>query len=57
MYMIEQSHDKANTMASAQSKDSNQSGYLQIELRHEKTNVLVSDLVQHKLGCTATKDG
>ena len=27
------------------------------ELRHEKTNVLVSDLVQHKPGCTATEDG
>ena len=23
----------------------------------EKTNVLVSDLVQHKPGCTATEDG
>ena len=28
-----------------------------IEPRHEKTNVLVSDLVQHKPGCTATEDG
>ena len=27
------------------------------ELRREKTNVLVSDLVQHKPGCTATEDG
>ena len=27
------------------------------EPRHEKTNVLVSDLVQHKPGCTATEDG
>ena len=27
------------------------------ELRHEKTNVLVSDLVRHKPGCTATEDG
>ena len=27
------------------------------EPRHEKTNVLVSDLVRHKPGCTATKDG
>ena len=27
------------------------------ELRHKKTNVLVSDLVQHKPGCTATEDG
>ena len=26
------------------------------ELRHEKTNVLVSDLVRHKPGCTATED-
>ena len=25
--------------------------------RHEKTNVLVSDLVRHKPGCTATEDG
>ena len=24
---------------------------------YEKTNVLVSDLVLHKLGCTATEDG
>ena len=30
---------------------------LQIEPRHEKTNVLVSDLVRHKPGCTATEDG
>ena len=27
------------------------------ELRHEKTNILVSDLVRHKPGCTATEDG
>ena len=27
------------------------------EPRHEKTNILVSDLVRHKPGCTATKDG
>ena len=27
-----------------------------IERRHEKTNVLVSDLVRHKPGCTATED-
>ena len=27
------------------------------EPRHEKTNVLVSDLVRHKSGCTATEDG
>ena len=26
------------------------------EPRHEKTNVLVSDLVRHKPGCTATED-
>ena len=26
-------------------------------LRHEKTNVLVSDRVRHKSGCTATEDG
>ena len=28
-----------------------------IELRHEKTNILVFDLVRHKPGCTATEDG
>ena len=28
-----------------------------VEPRHEKTNVLVSDLVRHKPGCTATEDG
>ena len=27
------------------------------ELRREKTNILVSDLVRHKPGCTATEDG
>ena len=27
------------------------------EPRHEKTNVLVSDLVRHKPGCTTTEDG
>ena len=27
------------------------------EPRHEKTNILVSDLVRHKPGCTATEDG
>ena len=27
------------------------------EPHHEKTNFLVSDLVQHKLGCTATEYG
>ena len=27
------------------------------EPRHEKTNVLVSDLVRHKPGCTASEDG
>ena len=27
------------------------------ELRREKTHVLVSDLVRHKTGCTATGDG
>ena len=27
------------------------------EPHHEKTNVLVSDLVRHKIGCTATQDG
>ena len=25
--------------------------------RHEKTNILVSDLVRHKPGCTATENG
>ena len=27
------------------------------ERRHEKTNILVFDLVGHKPGCTATEDG
>ena len=27
------------------------------EPRHEKTNILVSDLVRHKPGCTAIEDG
>ena len=27
------------------------------EPRHEKTSVLVSELVRHKPGCTATEDG
>ena len=27
------------------------------EPRREKTNILVSDLVRHKPGCTATEDG
>ena len=27
------------------------------ELRHEKTNVLVSNLARHKPGCTTTEDG
>ena len=27
------------------------------EPRHEKTNVLVSDQVRHKPGCTATEEG
>ena len=27
------------------------------EPRHEKTNILVSNQVQHKPGCTATEDG
>ena len=30
---------------------------LACEPRHEKTNVLISDLVRHKPGCTATEDG
>ena len=30
---------------------------LLFEPLHEKTNVLVSDLVRHKPGCTATEDG
>ena len=29
----------------------------EFEPRHEKTNVLVSDKVRHKPGCTATEDG
>ena len=31
--------------------------FIIIEPSHEKTNILVSDLVQHKPGCTATEDG
>ena len=33
--------------------------YAQItfEPHHEKTNILVSDLVRHKPGCTAIEDG
>ena len=27
------------------------------EPRHEKTNILVSDLIRQKPGCTATEDG
>ena len=27
------------------------------EPRHEKTNILVSDQVRHKPGCTVTEDG
>ena len=27
------------------------------EPRHEKTNILVSDLTRHKPGCIATEDG
>ena len=30
---------------------------LRYEPRHEKTDVLVSDLVRNKPGCTATEDG
>ena len=31
--------------------------YKVYEPRHEKTNVLVYDLVRHKPGCTTTQDG
>ena len=31
--------------------------FLPYEPRHEKTNILVSDLVRHKPGCKATEDG
>ena len=30
---------------------------IKYEPRHEKTNILVSDLVRHKPGCTALEDG
>ena len=30
--------------------------FSRFEPRHEKTSVLVSDLVRHKPGCTATED-
>ena len=36
---------------------SDQTTWMPIEPRHEKTNVLVSYLVRHKPGCTATEDG
>ena len=32
-------------------------GLLSFEPRREKTNILVSDLVPHKPGCTVTEDG
>ena len=32
-------------------------GQLSFEPRHEKTNILVSELVRHKPCCTATEDG
>ena len=32
-------------------------GFSLSEPRHEKTNILVSDLVRHKPGCTPTEDG
>ena len=32
-------------------------GMVTNEPRHEKTNILVFDQVQHKLGCTVTEDG
>ena len=35
----------------------NKSVYCKFEPRREKTNVLVSDQVRHKLGCTATENG
>ena len=31
--------------------------WTEYEPRHEKTNILVSDLVRPKPGCTATEDG
>ena len=31
-------------------------GYSKYEPRHEKTNILMSDLVRRKPGCTATED-
>ena len=31
--------------------------FLPYEPRHEKTNILVSNLVRHKPGCKATEDG
>ena len=44
------SHDTAHTKVSLLKEN-------KIEPRHEKTNVLVSDLVWRKPGCTATEDG
>ena len=31
--------------------------FCKFEPRHEKINVLVSEMVRHKPGCTATEDG
>ena len=63
--------DKTNVYGFASNADSDlpehlpslirRSTYAQVknmnEPRHGKTNVLVSDLVRHKQGCTATEDG
>ena len=41
----------------SRSKIHSKYAYDYIEPRHEKTNILVSDLVRHKPVCTATEDG
>ena len=46
-----------NSVLDISNKSPNLVRGLTYEPRHEKTNILVSDLVRHKPGCTATEDG
>ena len=47
-----------DTISARQSDQTAQTPLLfSYEPRHKKTNILVSDQVQHKQGCTATEDG
>ena len=58
--MCETPHGKKNSGDFCGVKETNQPAQIQISVTepcHEKTNVLVSDLVRHKPGCTATEDG